>query len=85
MKRKNRKKIEEDRPGRAEFHHSSTTQAGSDYGQGTNDLGKHADKQGSEANSGANYSNERGWDNEALRKEDLHDAVPAKKKERGAD
>ena len=81
MKQQKRNKPKEDRPSRAEFHHGSTTQGGSDYGQGTNDLGKHADKQGSEANSGSNYSNEKGWDNEALRKEDLQDAVPRKKKE----
>lgn len=60
--------VQEDKPTRATFHHGSTTQAGSNYGQGSNDLGKHADKQGSESNDGSNYGNEQGWNNEMLRR-----------------
>ena len=77
-KRKKPNEIREDRPNRAEIHHGSTTQGGSDFGQGSNDLDKHAIQQGSETNEGANYGNERGWDNEALRKEDMKDVVPKK-------
>jgi len=73
MKKKQPPKIKEDRPSRADFHHSSTTQGGSNYGQGSTDLDKHAEKQGSEKNAGANYDNEQGWDNEALRKEDIEE------------
>ncbi|HVS98843.1 MAG TPA: hypothetical protein VHE54_20280 [Puia sp.] len=70
--------IREDRPSRADFHHGSATQGGSNFGQGSNDLDKHAIQQGSEANDGASYDNERGWDNEALREEDMKDTVPKK-------
>lgn len=66
--------VREDKPNRAEFHHGSTTQGGSDYGQGSSELGKEPNRQGSESNDGANYANERGWNNEALRREDLDDA-----------
>lgn len=52
---------------------------GSDFGQGTNDLGKHSYRQGSEKNDGANYGNERGWNNEALRRKD-EDVVPKRHK-----
>jgi hypothetical protein len=66
------KDIKEGTPNRAEFHHGSTTQGGSDFGQGSADLGRQdANRQGSEANSGSNYGNEKRWNNEALRKEDL--------------
>ncbi len=75
MSKDKTKKIKEDRPNRAEVHHGSTTQAGSDYGQGTNDLPNKDDLQGSKSNDGANYSNEQGWNNEALRKEDMKDVV----------
>ena len=76
--------VREDRPSRADFHHGSTTQGGSNFGQGSNDLDKHAIRQGSEANDGASYDNERGWDNEALRREDMKDTVPKKDASRGA-
>ena len=76
MQKNKTKKVREDQPNRAEFHHGSTSQAGSDYGQGSNDLGKHADRQGSETSEGSDYSNEKGWKNEALRKEDMKDTVP---------
>lgn len=59
----------------AESHPGSTTQGGSNFGQGSNDLGKYSDKQGSEENAGANYSNEQGWNNEVLRTEDMKDTV----------
>jgi hypothetical protein len=74
MKKKHPVKVKEDRPSRADFHHGSTTQGGSNYGQGSNDLDKHALKQGSEKNAGANYDNEKqDWDNEALRREDIEE------------
>lgn len=62
--------ITEDRPNRASYHHGSTTQGGSNYGQGSMQLGRNANKQGSEGTSGSNYDNERGWNNEALRSDD---------------
>ena len=65
--------VGEDKPNRADFHHGSTTQGGSNFGQGSMQLGKKADRQGSESNSGANYENEKGLNNEALRTEDLDD------------
>lgn len=76
MKKNRPEKIKEDKPSRATYHHGSTTQAGSDYGQGSNDLGDHATEQGSESSDGSNYSNEKGWKNEALRKEDMADTPP---------
>jgi hypothetical protein len=63
--------IREDKPNRADFHHGSTTQAGSDYGQGSHDLPDQENRQGSESNEGANYDHEKGWKNEALRREDI--------------
>ncbi len=50
----------EDNHGRAEFGTGSTTQGGSNYGQGMHSLpGKDAvNKQGSESNRGSNYNNE---------------------------
>jgi hypothetical protein len=65
------KDVTEDKPTRATHHHGSTTQAGSNFGQGSADLPKPAGKQGSESNDGANYNGEKGWDNEALRREDI--------------
>lgn len=64
------KDVREDKPNRATRHHGSTTQGGSNYGQGSNDLGKHADDQGSESNEGSNYGNERGWNAEMLRRKE---------------
>ena len=60
----------EDRPNRADQHHGSTTQGGSNFGQGSLQLGRYANRQGSESNKGANYDHEQGWNNEALRTED---------------
>jgi hypothetical protein len=61
--------IQEGNPkSRATYHHGSTVQGGSDFGQGSLQLGKKNYKQGSESDKGANYANERGWDNEALRR-----------------
>jgi hypothetical protein len=45
--------------GRSSFSKSSTTQGGSDYGQGSSQLaGSEAYKQGSAENAGSNYGNE---------------------------
>jgi hypothetical protein len=65
------KEVQEGTPNRATYHHGSTTQGGSNFGQGSMQLGKRANKQGSEGNSGSNYGNEKKWNNEALRREDL--------------
>ena len=64
------KEVTEDKPTRAEFHHGSTTQGGSNFGQGSLQLGKDANKQGSESSSGSSYGNEKKWNNEALRRKD---------------
>jgi len=64
---KKSRKIIEDRPNRAFRHHGSTTRGGSNFGQGSLQLGRHANRQGSESNKGSNYNNEQGWNNEALR------------------
>lgn len=61
---------------RAAFHHGSTTQGGSNFGQGSYQLGKDANRQGSEGNSGSDYGNEKRWNNEALRREDMKQQVP---------
>jgi hypothetical protein len=61
----------EDKPNRADFHHGSTTQGGSNFGQGSLQLGDKANRQGSESNDGASYANEKGWNNEALRTGDM--------------
>ncbi|MDP4149100.1 MAG: hypothetical protein Q8927_12735 [Bacteroidota bacterium] len=61
---------------RASFHHGSTTQGGSDFGQGSMQMGRYGNAQGSESNEGANYDGEQGWNNEALRRKD----IPNKKK-----
>jgi hypothetical protein len=63
---KKKKPIREDKPSRASIHPGSTTQGGSDHGQGSSQLGKKALKQGSEKGKGSNYENEQGWDNEEL-------------------
>jgi len=63
--------IQEGNPKRkATYHHGSTTQGGSNFGQGSNQLGKDGNRQGSESGKGANYGNEQGWDNESLRREE---------------
>ena len=66
------KEVTEDKPTRATHHHGSTTQGGSDFGQGSSDIGKKdANRQGSESNSGSNYGNEKKWNSEALRRKDI--------------
>jgi hypothetical protein len=72
MKKKSQKqkKIQEGKPNKASFHHGSTTQGGSNFGQGSLQLGRYASHQGSESNEGADYRNEQGWNNEALRADD---------------
>ncbi len=75
MKKKKSKKenkkydVREDKPSRASFHPGSTTQGGSDFGQGSHQLGKKSLKQGEEKNDGSNYDNEEGWD-ESLKVEE---------------
>jgi len=74
MKKKSltkQKEVQEGTPNRAEHHHGSTTQGGSNFGQGSSELGKQANRQGSEGNSGSNYGNEKKWNNEALRRKDM--------------
>ena len=72
--------IQEGNPkSRATYHHGSTTQGGSNFGQGSLQLGRRANKQGSESGKGANYDHEQGWNNEALRRHD-EDAVPKRRK-----
>lgn len=66
------KEVTEDKPTRATFHHGSTTQGGSNFGQGSMQLGRNANKQGSESNSGSDYDNEKNWNNEALRRKDIN-------------
>jgi len=68
------KDVQEDKPNRATFHHGSTTQGGSNFGQGSNDLPKQSIQQGNESNDGSNYDGEQGWDNEMLRR--TEDQVP---------
>jgi hypothetical protein len=69
MKKKShkQKEIKEGKPNKASFHPGSTVQGGSNFGQGSLDLGRYSNKQGSELNDGSNYENEKGWNNEALR------------------
>jgi len=64
--KKKKKAIKEDKPSRASIHPGSTTQGGSDFGQGSSQLGKKSLKQGSEKGKGSNYDNEQGWNNEEL-------------------
>jgi len=65
------KEGKEGTPNRATYHHGSTVQGGSDFGQGSKALGRGANRQGSEGNSGSNYGNEKRFNTEALRKEDM--------------
>ena len=46
--------------GRADFHPGSTTQGGSNFGQGSHQLAGDTYHQGSTSNRGANYENEAG-------------------------
>lgn len=72
MKNTNKKHpVTEDKPTRATTRHGSTTQGGSNFGQGSLQLGNKSIKQGSESGGGANYDDEQGWNNEALRSEDI--------------
>jgi len=72
MKSTNKKHpVTEDKPTRATTGHGSTTQGGSNFGQGSIQLGNSSAKQGSESNKGSNYEDEQGWNNEALRSEDI--------------
>ena len=72
--------IQEGNPkSKATFHHGSAVQGGSNFGQGSIQLGKDGNRQGSESGKGANYGNEQGWDNEALRRKD-EDIVPKRHK-----
>ncbi len=63
--------VKEGQPSRSSENHGSTTQGGSNFGQGSHQLGKASQKQGSNTGSGSNYADEAGWNNEALRTEDL--------------
>lgn len=74
MSKKKKKPIREGKPNAAEIHPGSTVQGGSNFGQGSSQLGKQAIKQGEEKNDGANYANETGWNNEALRTSDLEES-----------
>lgn len=72
MKDTNKKhRVVEDKPNRATTHHGSTTQGGSNFGQGSNGLGDNSQRQGSESGDGSNYDGEQGWNNEALRRKDI--------------
>ena len=72
--------IQEGNPkSKATFYHGTTVQGGSNFGQGSIQLGKDGPRQGSVKNDGANYGNERGWDNEALRRKD-EDVIPKRHK-----
>jgi hypothetical protein len=59
---------------KATHHVSSTTQGGSNFGQGQSSLGDQ--QQGTEKSAGSDYENEQGWNNEAPRMEDIQ---PVKK------
>ncbi|MBC7553443.1 MAG: hypothetical protein H7257_05650 [Taibaiella sp.] len=55
------KKIPQPQPDKtAEFHPSSTTQGGSNHGQGSSSLDINAIGQGAELDKGSNYENENG-------------------------
>jgi len=62
--------VREGQPSRSTENHGSTTQGGSNFGQGSHQLGKAAEEQGSKTGEGSNYEDEGGWNNEALRNED---------------
>ena len=56
---KTRKKLQK-KTGEDTFHKSTTTQGGSNYGQGSSYLGPSSYKQGAEKTTGADYHNESG-------------------------
>ncbi len=70
--------VQEGKPSRAEIHPGSTTQGGSNFGQGSSQLGKKAIHQGEEKSDGSDYENEEGWDNESLRSSESNQAGPNK-------
>jgi hypothetical protein len=76
MQKKNGMKKKADKEKKV-VHVSSTTQGGSNFGQGQSSLGKQ--QQGTEKGSGSSYENEQGWNNEALRSEDLQPVKKDKK------
>ena len=65
--------VKEGKVSRSTENHGSTTQGGSDFGQGSHQLGSAAQQQGGASGKGSNYADETGWNNEALRMEDLND------------
>ena len=74
MKKKDKKKpVREGNPSKADIHPGSTTQGGSNFGQGSSQLGKKALHQGEKKSDGSSYDNEAGWNNEALRDSDIEE------------
>ena len=71
MKKNKQHPVMEDKPNRATTGHGSTTQGGSNIGQGSLQLSNDCIEQGSESNDGSSYNGEAKWNNEALRKSDL--------------
>jgi hypothetical protein len=65
--------VQEGKPSKSNIHPGSTTQGGSNFGQGSSQLGKKAIHQGEEKSDGSSYDNEAGWDNEALRNSDIEE------------
>ncbi len=72
------KPVQEGKPSRAEIHPGSTTQGGSNFGQGSSQLGKKSLHQGEEKNDGSSYEGEAGWNNEALRSSDIENQEESK-------
>ena len=70
------KPVQEGEPSKAEIHPGSATQGGSNFGQGSSQLGKKSIHQGEEKTEGASYENEEGWNNEALRNSDIEENTP---------
>ncbi|NCI48157.1 hypothetical protein [Sediminibacterium soli] len=71
MKKSKQKPVTENKPTRAAIHQGSATQGGSNFGQGSAGLGRDSIRQGEQKGRGSNYENEQGWNNEALRGEDI--------------
>lgn len=63
--------MQEGKPTKIKAYHGSATQGGSNFGQGSLQLGNSSAAQGSESSEGANYDKEQGWNNEALRRADI--------------
>jgi len=70
QKNEDQKKIDNKDKETASFYPGSTTQGGSNFGQGQSSLGTDK-KQGSQGNAGASYEDEQGFNSEALRSEDI--------------